>query len=126
MGERAAGGAGTAVMRRGDIFVVGLDPTAGREIQKQRPVLIVSPTAFNRQNPPLAAPITRGGAAARLGLMAVPLTGAGAKTDGVVLCNQLRTLDLAARGGKFVERLPDAIVEAVIDRIADIYEFCAD
>ena len=110
-------------MRRGDIYLVDLEPTIGREIQKRRPVLILSPTAFNRHNLPLVAPITRGGQAARLGLMTVPLGGTGTKTDGVVLCNQLRTVDLAARAGKFVEHLPDKVMRAVIARIVDIFEF---
>lgn len=109
-------------MNRGDIYMVDLDPTRGHEIQKRRPVLIVSPTEFNRNNMPLVAPITGGGEAARLGLMAVSLTGAGTATDGVVLCNQIRTLDMKARDGKRRERLPDAITRAVVARIVDIFE----
>ncbi|MCX6930352.1 MAG: type II toxin-antitoxin system PemK/MazF family toxin, partial [Verrucomicrobia bacterium] len=34
-------------MRRGEIWLVGLDPAAGPEQQGRRPVLIVSPEAFN-------------------------------------------------------------------------------
>ena len=34
-------------MKRGDIYLVALDPTAGREQQGHRPVLIVSPNDFN-------------------------------------------------------------------------------
>jgi len=32
---------------RGDVFLVSLDPTKGREIQKTRPCLIVSPDELN-------------------------------------------------------------------------------
>jgi len=35
------------------------------------------------------------------------------ETDGVVLCNQVRTLDLKARGGKYIEQAPDHIVDEV-------------
>ena len=111
-------------MKRGDIYMVDLDPTVGHEIKKRRPVLIVSPTEFNRHNLPLVAPITGGGAAARLGLMTVPLTGAGTATTSVVLCNRIRTLDMRERGGKRLERLPDEITRAVVARIADIFELC--
>jgi mRNA interferase ChpB len=111
-------------VKRGDIYLVDLDPTVGHEIQKRRPVLIVSPTEFNRHSLPLVAPITGGGEAARLGLMTVSLTGAGTATTGVVLCNQIRTLDIKARGGKRLEPLPDAITRAVVARIADIFELC--
>lgn len=123
MGGRAARGPRSSV-RRGDIYVVDLDPTVGHEIKKRRPVLVVSPTEFNHRNLPLVAPITGGGEAARLGLMTVPLTGAGTATTGVVLCNQIRTMDIKARGGKREEQLPDEITRAVAARIADIFELC--
>ena len=35
-------------MKRGEIWLVGLDPTRGHEQRGRRPVLIVSPEAFNR------------------------------------------------------------------------------
>ena len=35
-------------MKRGEIWLVGLDPTQGHEQKGRRPVLIVSPEAFNR------------------------------------------------------------------------------
>ena len=123
MGDRSSRRPRGAV-KRGDIYVVDLDPTVGHEIKKRRPILIVSPTEFNHQNLPLVAPITGGGEAARLGLMTVPLTGAGTATTGVVLCNQIRTLDIRQRGGKRLERLPDEITRAVVARIADIFELC--
>jgi len=107
-------------VRRGDVYFVDLDPRAGHEIRKRRPVLIVSPSEFNRRNMPLVAPITGGGERARLGLMTVPL--AGSRTTGVVLCNQIRVLDLEARGGKRAERLREEITSAVVARIADIFE----
>jgi mRNA interferase MazF len=33
---------------RGEVFLVSLDPTQGREIKKTRPCLIVSPDEMNR------------------------------------------------------------------------------
>jgi mRNA-degrading endonuclease toxin of MazEF toxin-antitoxin module len=123
MGGRSSHRARSAV-KRGDIYMVDLDPTVGHEIKKRRPILIVSPTEFNHRNLPLVAPITSGGAMARLGLMTVALTGAGTATTGVVLCNQIRTLDIRERGGKRLERLPDEITREVVARIADIFELC--
>jgi len=111
-------------VKRGDIYMVDLDPTVGHEIKKRRPVLIVSPTEFNRRNLPLVAPITSGGATARLGLMTVALAGTGTATTGVVLCNQIRTLDIGERRGKRLERAPDEITRVVVARVADILELC--
>src|SRR6516225_5656201 len=67
-------------MRRGEIWLVSLDPTSGHEQQGRRPVLIVSPEAFNRVTKlPVVVPITTGGGFARTAGFAVPLTGAGTK-----------------------------------------------
>ena len=33
--------------RRGDVFLVSLDPTTGREIKKTRPCVVVSPDELN-------------------------------------------------------------------------------
>src|SRR5271156_5864365 len=97
-------------MKRGDIWLVSLDPTSGHEQRGRRPVLIVSPEAFNRVTKvPVVLPITSGGNFARTAGFAVPLTGTGAKTTGVVRCDQPRALDVAARGAKMIESVPDAI-----------------
>ena len=63
-------------MKRGEIYMVSLDPTQGHEQQGQRPVLIVSPTAFNEATKvPVVLPITSGGEFARRIGFAVPLSG---------------------------------------------------
>lgn len=110
-------------MKRGDIWLVGLDPTGGHEQKGRRSVLIVSPEAFNRfTRVPVVLPITSGGNFAPTAGFAVSLSGAGTQTTGVVRCDQPRALDLAARGGKKLESVPDAIVEEVLARLATILE----
>ena len=111
------------LMKRGDIWLVGLDPTAGHEQKGRRPVLIVSPEAFNRvTGVPVVLPITSGGSFARTAGFAVSLARAGTKTTGVVRCDQPRALDLGARGGKKLETVPDAVMDEVLARLAPILE----
>src|SRR5271155_2246596 len=99
-------------MKRGEIWLVSLDPTSGHEQKGRRPVLIVSPEGFNRiTRLPIVLPITSGGSFARTAGFAVPLTGAGATTTGVVRCDQPRALDLAARGGSKLESIAGAVME---------------
>jgi mRNA-degrading endonuclease toxin of MazEF toxin-antitoxin module len=109
-------------MERGDIWHVDLNPTQGREQANPRYVLIVTPAAFNRLGTPIVAPITTGGDFARSAGFAVSLSGAGTKAVGVVLCHQLRALDLKARNGRFVEAVPTFIVEDVLARIQPLFE----
>jgi mRNA interferase ChpB len=108
-------------MKRGDIYLVTLDPTQGREQRGFRPVLIVSPAEFNEATKlPVILPITNGGEFARRIGFAVPITGI--KTTGVVRCDQPRVLDLHARSGRKVDTLPPEILDEVMAKIAPIFE----
>ena len=110
-------------MKRGEIWLVGFDPTQGHEQKGRRPVLIVSPETFNRVTKvPVVLPITSGGTFARTAGFAVMLEGAGTKTTGIVRCDQPRALDLGARGGKKLESVPDPIVDEVLAKLATIFE----
>lgn len=109
-------------MDRGDIFDVDLDPTKGREQRGRRPVLVVTTKEFNQHNAPIVCPITGGGESSRLKGFAVSLSGTGMKTDGVVLCNQPRTLDISARRGKRIERAPESVVDEVLAALQDLLE----
>ncbi|MDE0532564.1 MAG: type II toxin-antitoxin system PemK/MazF family toxin [Albidovulum sp.] len=109
------------VVKRGDIWLVTLDPTAGHEQQGRRPVLIVSPAAFNQiTRTPIVLPITAVGSFARRRGFAVPLEEAGTRTTGVIRCDQPRALDLGARNGKHLETVPDFIMDDVLARLATI------
>jgi mRNA interferase ChpB len=108
---------------RGDIVRVSLNPTAGREQQGDfRPALVLSPAVFNALGVALVAPITQGGEFARFAGFAVPLSGAGTQTQGVVLVNMVRTLDLEARGARKIERVPAEVIEDALARLQTIIE----
>lgn len=110
-------------MERGEIWLVSLDPSAGHEQQGTRPVLIVSPAAFNRvTGTPVVLPITTDGNFARSRGFAVSLEDAGIRTTGVIRCDQPRALDLAARRGRRLESVPDSVMDDVLARLAAILE----
>jgi mRNA-degrading endonuclease toxin of MazEF toxin-antitoxin module len=110
-------------MKRGEIWLVTLDPADGYEQKRQRSVLVVSPEAFNRVTKvPVVLPITSGGSFARTAGFAVLLSGTGTKTAGVVRCDQPRVLDLKARNGRKLESVPDAVMEEVLARLTPIFE----
>lgn len=103
---------------RGDIVRVNLNPAMGREQQGEfRPVLVLSPAAFNMMGVALVVPITQGGDFARFAGFAVPLSGSGTKTQGVALVNMVRTLDLEARGAKKIETVPQFVIDDALARL---------
>lgn len=110
-------------MKRGEIWLVSLDPSAGHEQRGTRPVLIVSPAAFNKlTRTPVVLPVTRGGRFARRQGFAVSLEEAGTRTHGVIRCDQPHTLDIAARQGRRLEVVPAAIMAEVLARLTTIFE----
>ncbi len=74
---------------RGDVYLVSLNPTKGREIRKTRPCVIVSPDELNTNlSTFVVAPMTTGGhpypfrIACRF-----------EKKDGFIVLDQIRTVD---------------------------------
>lgn len=114
--------ASSYVPRRGDVVRLDFDPSSGHEQQGTRPALILSPEAFNRFGMALACPITHGVAFARGKAWTAPLAGLGLATDGVVLCNQVRTLDWQVRRAAFIEAVPADLVADVMARVAVLLE----
>ena len=110
-------------MKRGEIWLVSLDPATGHEQRGTRPVLVVSPAAFNKvTGTPVVLPVTTGGGFARRRGFAVSLEDAGTRTTGVIRCDQPRALDLAARNGRRVESVPEHVTDDVLARLATILE----
>jgi len=84
-------------VKRGEVWLVGLDPTVGGEIQKTRPCLIVSPDELNRVLPTIiVAPLTTGSRPARFRIQ-VKFRG----KRGLILPDQIRTVSRQ----RFVNRL---------------------
>lgn len=108
-------------MKRGDIYLVSLDPTAGHEQSGSRPVVIVSPAEFNEATKlPVILPITNGSEFARRLGFAVPITGI--QTTGIVRCDQPRVIDLAARGARKIDTLPESLMDEVLAKVATLFE----
>lgn len=112
-----------STFERGDIVTLCLNPTAGCEIQgEKRPALVLSTGEFNKLGMVLVAPITQGGNYARDKGFAVTLSGAGTQTQGVILINQIKMLDLAARQAKRLETVPPEVINDALARLQTIID----
>jgi mRNA interferase MazF len=81
----------TPMPKRGDIWLINLDPTVGSEIQKSRPCVVVSPAEMHDHlRTVIVAPMT---SKSRAAPFRVPLIHAG--TKGLILLDQIRTVDKA-------------------------------
>lgn len=104
-------------VQRGDVWMCDLNPIRGREQAGTRPVFVLSPADDTLS---IVLPISQGITLVRSTGFAVSLTGSGLDTQGVIICNQPRTVALKERNGKRVERAPDFIVDEVLARIAPL------
>lgn len=78
-----------ALVQRGEVYLVSLNPTRGREIQKTRPCVIVSPDELNANlGTFIVAPLTTG---SHPYPFRVPCRFAG--KSGHVVLDQVRTVD---------------------------------
>jgi len=110
-------------VKQGEIYEVDLEPVKGHEQRGKRPVVIVSQTRFNEATGlPIVAPVSQGGDFSRRRGLTVQLSGTGTKTQGVVLCHQIRVLDIHARNARRIEELPAPILKEVIDHVIPIFE----
>ncbi len=110
-------------MKAGDIYHLDLDPVKGHEQRGKRYVLIVSAEPYNKLTPmPIVAPITGDGDFARIAGFTVSLSGCGLITSGVVRLDQLRAVDLYARGGKRIESIPPLVLEDILNRVLALFE----
>ncbi len=98
---------------RGDIVWVDFDPQAGHEQAGRRPALIVSPQSYNQKvGLVLLCPITN----QRKGYpFEVPLP-KGLKVAGVVLADQVKSMDWRARRAEFCCKAPGVTVLDVIGK----------
>ena len=104
-------------MKQGDIIWLDFDPTKDREQAGHRPALVISRTEYNRvRNLAIICPITSQSRPLKL---RVPLDHR-TQTQGDVICEQLRTIDLLARKCKVVEQIPKDKLENVLEALSAI------
>ena len=85
-------------------------------------MFVVSNREFNRLGVVVICPISQGAQLSRFAGFAVPLMGTGTETQGVVICNQPRTIDLLARHGRFIETTDSDLTDEVVARVQVIFD----
>ena len=99
---------------RGDLVWVSLSPKAGQEQAGRRPALVLSPRAYNEKvGLALACPITSR-------VKGYPFEVAlpdDLAIDGVVLADQVKSLDWRARNAETVAAVPASVVDEILGKL---------
>jgi mRNA interferase MazF len=121
-GRRLAERRGSAVAyvpERGDLVWITLNPQAGHEQAGRRPAVVVSPRSYNgKVGLGLFCPIT----SQVKGYPFEVALPAGLPIKGVVLADQVKSLDWRARQVEFAARLPASASAEVVGKLAVLLE----
>ena len=111
-------------MKRGDVYMAGLDPVVGSEQGGTRPVVIIQNDTGNRHAPTvIAVPVTSSGGKPRLPTHALlPCGDGGLWRDSIALCEQVRTLEKSRLGRRLGALGPQSLraVERALQVSLDI------
>lgn len=100
------------MVKQGDIIKVNFNPQTGHEQAGYRPALVISNDFFNQKaHLAIVCPITNTDNHFPLHVALDSRT----ETTGAVLCEHVRSLDINARPYRKVERIPDDLLQTVID-----------
>jgi mRNA interferase MazF len=105
------------VPRRGDLVWLHFDPKAGHEQAGRRPALVLSPASYNgRVGLGIFCPITSQakGYPFEVGLPS------GSTVAGVILSDQVKSLDWRARHADLIESLPPEVTEEVLGKLGTL------
>ena len=105
-------------VKRGEIWLVNLDPTVGHEIKKQRPAIIVQNDIGNKYSPvTIVVPITSQNTEKIYPVeMLLTYENSGLKKDSKALFNQIRAVDkkrLIKKVGQINEESTESMNEAL-------------
>ena len=106
--------AASYVPGRGDLIWLQFNPQAGHEQAGQRPALVISPVAYNRRvGLALCCPIT----SQVKGYPFEVALPSGLEVEGVILSDQLRSLDWRARKAKRISRVPNEVLDEAVGKL---------
>jgi mRNA interferase MazF len=107
------------IPEKGDIIYLQLNPQSRHEQMGMRTAIVVSNKTYNQfTNQAMVCPITSNDKGFPLHVLLDDRT----KTTGVVMCEQMKALDIYARKASFFEKAPKDIIEEVMDIIAGFIE----
>ena len=99
------------VPKRGDLVWLTFDPQAGHEQAGRRPAFVLSPEAYNRKTSLfLACPVTSRVKGYPFEVALPP----GLPVSGVILADQIKSLDWKQRRAQFAGRATGEVIEDVV------------
>ena len=105
---------------RGDLIELNFHPAAGREIDKRRPAIVLSPLAYNRKTGLcLVVPLSTNLSPGPLWL---PMPPGHLPRPSIILCDYVKSFDYRERSASFLSRVPAELVEQIVGNVLDLID----
>ncbi len=101
------------IPERGDLIWLNFTPQAGHEQAGKRPAIVISPSSYNSKTDlMLACPIT-----SKIKNYPFEVLINGKKISGVVLSDQVKSLDWKAREATFIEKAANSVITEIQEKL---------
>ena len=105
---------------RGDLIEMNFHPAAGREIDKRRPAIVLTPLSYNRRSGiclavPLSTDLTSGP-------LWLPMPAGFLPFPSLILCDYLKSFDYRERSAAFLKRIPRELVDQIVGNVLDLID----
>jgi mRNA interferase MazF len=105
---------------RGDLIEMNFQPAAGREIDKRRPAIVLSPLDYNRNSGVcLAVPISSD---MTPGPLWIQMPAGYLDRPSLILCDYLKSFDYRERSASFLQRVPEELVQQIVSNLLDLID----
>ena len=102
------------IPERGDVVWIDMNPQAGHEQKGRRPAIVLSPSSYNAKTGlAIICPITNQ-------IKEYPFEiriPSGFKVSGVILSDQIKSLDWKKRDTKFYDKLPEYVILEILKKL---------
>ena len=116
------------VINRGDVYWLDPNPIAGREVKNRHRFIVITLKEINALGIVMMVPVTSGEAFAQAKGLTVPIIGH--DTNGVAVCNQVRSFDIesrvSAKTASYIETIDAATMDDIVNRVMSIIDPCVE
>ena len=105
---------------RGDLIEINFQPAAGREIDKRRPAIVLSPLEYNRRTGfCLAVPLTTD---LTPGPLRMEMPPGYVQLPSLILCDFVKSFDYRERSVSFISTVPEGLIQEIVSNILDLLD----
>ena len=108
------------IPQRGDVVWINMHPQAGHEQAGRRPAVVLSPRSYNAKvGLALFCPVTNQVKGYPFEVIIPP----GLEVTGVILSDQVKSLDWKIRNTEYYDKVPETVVVEILKKLSTLLRF---